>query len=145
MPIWKSGPRPRNLGAKRTSLLWLCWLPLDSDVDKPTSHPSSGPGDTPSSLSSFEKHTKDVLLQGQQTILNNNMTEISLTLQTSITAAEGDDSQLRSLIKTVLPCFIGALAGTDMKNNIITVQTAREKVGSFNILLQYSELTTNGK
>jgi hypothetical protein len=65
-------------------------------------------------------------------MLNDNMADISLMWQTSIVAAEGDDSQLRSLIKNILGYITGALANTDMRDNIITVHTARAKVGSFN-------------
>ena len=95
-------------------------------VDTPTSHPSS-PSSLPSS-SSFVEHTKDVLSQDQRARLNSQMKGISLGWRNSIAAAEGDDSQLRSLIQTVLYSLIGTLTGTDMKDNIIPIQTVRAMV-----------------
>src|ERR1700683_3786777 len=89
--------------------------------------PSSGPEDLSSSLPSylsFEKHTKD--------IVSLNMTAASLIWQTSIVAAEGDDLQLRSLIQTVFTILIGALVKADVKDNVVTAQTAHAKVESFN-------------
>jgi hypothetical protein len=65
-------------------------------------------------------------------MLNDSMTVISRMWQASIVATEGDDSQLRSLIEIVLGYFTGALANTDMRDNIITIQTVGAKVGDFN-------------
>ena len=76
--------------ALHDSYLYPTFIMMDL-MEVNTSHRSSGPRDTSSSLLSslsFEKHTKDVLLQGQWTMLNDNMTVISLTWKTSIVAAE---------------------------------------------------------
>ena len=96
------------------------------EVDEPTSHRSS-PSSLPSS-SSFGEHTKDVLSQDQRTMLNDGMTFMSLMWQTSIAAAEGDDSKLRTLIKVVLSSLIDVLAEMDLKNSVIPIETVRAMV-----------------
>ena len=116
------------------SYLYPTFIMMDL-MEVNTLHWSSGPRDTSSFLLSslsFEKHTKDVLLQGRWTMLNDNMTVISLMWKTSIVAAEGNDSQLWSLIHFVLHNFIRVLAERNMRDNIIMVQTVYAKVGSFN-------------
>ncbi|KIM83569.1 hypothetical protein PILCRDRAFT_88004 [Piloderma croceum F 1598] len=96
------------------------------DVDRPEDLSSS----LPSSLKS--QHIKDILSQGQLTTLNDRMTLASQIWQNSNVVAEGDDSQLRLLIKIVFTLLTSALKDTAIKDNVITAQLAEELAESFN-------------
>jgi len=123
---------PYNPGIRITSFCGcaVCLLTMDLTLDVDTSGEDLSSSLFPLSNSFFENHIRDVLPQGQLTTLNDDMTAMASLLW--LVAAEGDDLQLRSLIKNVFALLRGALKDTDIKDNLVTSQTAREMVESFN-------------
>lgn len=90
----------------------------------------SGPSSSLSSPSSSEKHTKDVVSQSQWNELNHSMTRMIQPLWQFTPV--NSESDLRALIGTVLRILVIGLARMDLKDKIVTPETATTMTESIN-------------